>query len=89
MSRGRRALAVALTVLSSMTAAACAGGGEPTEPAAQTATTPTLATPTPTIDVPGSNDNHVPPPVTRKPRVTSAQWALAEPSISSKDTPAA
>lgn len=30
-----------------------------------------------------------PPPVTRRPRVASAQWALAEPSISSKDTPAA
>ncbi|MBB5788044.1 hypothetical protein [Jiangella mangrovi] len=38
MRRGRSALAVALIVLSSTTAAACSGGDEPTEPAAQTAT---------------------------------------------------
>lgn len=69
----RRALA-ALVVVSSMTVAAC--GGEAMEPAAQTST-PT-STSTPTIDVPGSNDGHVPAPQTRAPSDDLFDWAKFE-----------
>jgi hypothetical protein len=49
----------AFMALSSMTVAACSGGDGTTDMAA--------STPSPTIDVPGSHDGNVPPPVTRSP----------------------
>lgn len=60
----------ALVALSSMTAAACAGGGEGTEPAAQTAT--------PTIDVPVPTGGNVPPPVTQAPSDDVFDWTKFE-----------
>jgi hypothetical protein len=59
----------ALVVLSSTTVAACGGGDEDLA----------ASTPSPTVDVPGSQDGNVPPPTTRSPSAEVLfEWAEFE-----------